>query len=99
MYLTAGDAGAVRAARAAEKLVTTVRAGDALAASEVEIDVLVMSSKDTAEHYAAGELEPPPLAVLRTAGDAGGAFETSDGATSRWAPAAPGSRGGQLRCG
>ena len=84
-YVTAADAGGVRAARAAERLVATVRAGEALAASGVELDVLVMSANDSAERYASGEFEPAPLAVVRTNGRAGGSFETADGATSHWA--------------
>src|SRR5918994_4077586 len=40
VYFTAGDAGAVRAARAARKLVSTVRAIDSLAEAGVQIDML-----------------------------------------------------------
>lgn len=90
VYLTAGDAGAVRAARAAGRLVATVRAGEALAGSRVQLDVLMMSAKDAAERYRAGEIEPPPLAVVRTDGAAGGWIETADRHSSRWtAPALP----------
>ena len=90
VYLTAGDAGAVRAARAAGRLVATVRAGEALAGSRVQLDVLVMSANDAAERCRAGEIEPPPLAVVRTDGAAGGWIETADRHSSRWtAPALP----------
>ena len=46
IYLTGGDAGAVRAARAARVLVATPRAMDALVPSGVRLDVLVGSSND-----------------------------------------------------
>ena len=39
------------------------------------------------ERYAPGDLDPPPLLVARTAGPAGGAFETADGRSGRWPPA------------
>ena len=49
IYFTGGDAGAVRAARAARVLVATPRAMDALAASGVQLDVLVRSAGDPGE--------------------------------------------------
>jgi ribokinase len=91
VYLTAGDPGAVRAARAARKLVATVRAAESLARAGVQIDVLVSSAEDEGERYAAGEIAPPPHSVARTAGAAGGWLETAEGARSAWeAPPLPG---------
>jgi ribokinase len=91
VYLTAGDPGAVRAARAARKLVATVRAADSLAEAAVEIDVLVSSTEDAGERYAPGDIAPPPRFVARTAGAAGGSLEAAEGATSTWAaPPLPG---------
>jgi ribokinase len=84
VYFTAGDAGAVRAARAARVLVATVRGLEALAASGVELDVLVASAKDPGERYEPGSLEPPPRVVVRTAGAAGGQWEAADGRHGRW---------------
>jgi ribokinase len=86
IYLTAGDPGAVRAARTAGKLVATVRAREALAKSGVRLDALVASANDRAEHYRHGEIEPTPALVVRTDGAAGGSVETADGRTSLWAP-------------
>jgi ribokinase len=87
LYLTAGDPGAVRAARAARKLVATVRAIEALAVAGVELDALVSSAKDKRESYTPGDIDPPPLLVARTSGGGGGTLVTADGRSSRWKPA------------
>lgn len=87
VYLTAGDPGAVRAARAARKLVSTVRAIDSLAEAGVQIDMLVSSAGDEGERYAPGDVAPPPLFVARTAGAAGGTLIAADGAETGWAAA------------
>jgi ribokinase len=86
-YLTAGDPAAVRAARAVGKLVATVRAGEALAHAGVRLDALVSSAKDRGERYESGEIDPPPLLVVRTAGAAGGSVVAADGRSSEWAAA------------
>ena len=69
VYFTAGDAAAVRMARAAGKLVATVRARDALAAS-VELDMMVSSANDEAEQY--GPRRSRPAATGRGANRRGG---------------------------
>ncbi len=86
VYLTAGDPGAARAARAAATLVSTARALDALKAAEVELDVLVSSANDAGERYTPGELDPPPRLVARTDGARGGSL-LGPGGASHWAPA------------
>jgi ribokinase len=92
VYFTAGDAAAVRAARAARTLVASVRAMEALAPAKVRLDALVASARDEGERYAAGELDPPPDLVVRTAGGDGGRFETATGEVSSWVAASlPGS--------
>ena len=68
VYFTAGDAGAVRAARAAKVLVSTARGLEALVEAAVQLDALVASGKDTGERYEEGQLQPPPRLVVRTAG-------------------------------
>lgn len=91
VYVTAGDPEALRAARAADRLVATVRARRGLASNGVRLDVLLSSGNDRGERYRPGDLEPAPLAVVRTAGAAGGSIETADGRTSDWAaPPLPG---------
>jgi ribokinase len=88
VYLTAGDAAAVRAARAAGKLVATVRAGKPLARAGTRLDALVSSALDLGEPYEPGKINPPPRLVVRTAGAAGGSLITAEGRRTRW-PAAP----------
>jgi ribokinase len=88
LYLTAGDAGAVREARRARTLVGTVRGIAALAEAAVELDALVASSRDRGERYEGG-LEPPPRHVVRTAGADGGEYETPAGERGRWEATAP----------
>jgi ribokinase len=84
VYFTAGDARAVRAARAARTLVATARGLDVLQDAGIRLDALVASSKDPGERYEPGDLDPPPLVVARTAGAGGGAFQTADGHSGRW---------------
>ena len=79
VYFTGGDAGALRAARRARALVATPRALDTLRAGGVTLDALVGSGRDAAERYRAGDIDPPPRVVVRTAGSRGGAFETAGG--------------------
>jgi ribokinase len=84
VYTTAGDPGAIRAARAASALVGTARDVDSVRAAGVELDALMSSSKDAGERYETGQLDPPPRIVVRTNGAAGGAYESSAGETGRW---------------
>jgi ribokinase len=85
VYFTAGDPSAARAARAARRLVATVRAKEALRG--VQVDMLVSSANDAGERYAPGDLEPPPMFVARSEGAAGGTLTSADGPSSRWAAA------------
>jgi ribokinase len=84
VYLTAGDAGAVRAARAAGVLVSTVRGIETLTEAAVELDALVSSRKDAGERYERGGLVPPPRVVVRTEGAAGGTWEDAGGERHRF---------------
>jgi len=84
VYLTAGDAAAVRRARAARVLVGTARALPTLAESGVALDALVASANDTGEAYRTGDLDPEPALVVRTAGAAGGSWETAAGERGEW---------------
>ena len=87
IYLTAGDRGAVRAARAARSLVATVRALPELNQAGVEIDALLSSANDDGERYSPGDLEPSPRMVARTDGAGGGELVAADGSSGRWPPA------------
>jgi ribokinase len=87
VYFTAGDAHAVRAARAARTLVSTARTIEPLTTAGVRLDMLVASSSDAGERYQPGDIEPPPRLVARTAGAAGGTVEAPDGSTTAWTAA------------
>jgi ribokinase len=84
VYLTAGDAGAVRAARRARKLVSTVRAIEPLRQAAVPLDALVSRAADEGERHPVGGLDPSPAFVVRTAGASGGQVIAADGRTTRW---------------
>ena len=87
VYFTAGDTGALRAARAARQLVATTRANDVLIPAQVQLDVLVRSARDPDEHYV--ELEPRPQFVAETDGATGGSLLAADGTDARWDAAPP----------
>jgi ribokinase len=87
LYFTAGDRGALQAARRAGRLVATPRAGDVLREAQVEIDVLVRSAGDAGEPYEPGDIVPPPRAVVASRGAAGGTIETADGQVHQWVAA------------
>jgi ribokinase len=72
VYFTAGDAGALQAARRARVLVATARELATLRRGAVVLDALVGSGDDLAERYAPGDLDPPPKLVVSTAGALGG---------------------------
>jgi ribokinase len=88
VYVTAGDDGALRAAREARVLVASPRAGKVLAKSGVALDALVYSDRDELESAFALALEPRPALLVATRGADGGRYETAEGETGTW-PAAP----------
>jgi ribokinase len=83
VYFTAGDPEAASRARRARTLVSTARGLETIAAARVELDALVASGADEGERYEAGELDPPPRIVVRTAGAKGGEWERA-GETGRY---------------
>jgi ribokinase len=88
VYFTAGDLGALRAARAARVLVANPRAHDALGHG-VEIDALVLSEKDEVERHAAERAEGEAELVVLTEGERGGSYRTRAGQSGRWTAVAP----------
>jgi ribokinase len=84
VYVTAGDDGALRAARAARVLVASPRAGRVLAESRVALDALVYSDRDHLESAFALALEPRPALLVATRGADGGRYETAEGKTGTW---------------
>jgi ribokinase len=87
VYFTAGDAAALRAARAARVVVATPRARDALGEADVALDALVLSDADEDERAWAAALAPPPRLVVYTEGAKGGRFTAAEGASGSFAAA------------
>ncbi len=85
VYVTGGDADAVRAARQARKVVATARVLPLLCAAGVQLDALVGSENDAAERYSDGDLTPRPQLVVRTNGSHGGHFVGLDGVRHAYA--------------
>jgi ribokinase len=79
VYFTGGDAGALRAARAARALVVTPRAHDALAGSGVAVDALVRSGNDPGEQEEPEEIGYSARLIFTTAGSKGGTYLGSEG--------------------
>jgi ribokinase len=86
VFFTAGDAAALRAARAARVLVATPRALPVLAAAGVRLDALVGSARDPGEAVAPGAIQPPPALEVRTEGGEGGRWVAADGRRGRFDP-------------
>ena len=84
VYFTAGDAGALRAARAARRLVATPRVLATLSEAGVPLDALVSSAHDEGERYAPGQIVPEPGVVVRTEGARGGSYVARDGREGRF---------------
>ncbi|MFL5908587.1 MAG: PfkB family carbohydrate kinase [Solirubrobacterales bacterium] len=87
VYVTAGDADAIRAAREAGVLVATPRTGPALTEANVQVDALVFSDLDEVERAFARALEPPSALLVATRGARGGRFETAEGQGGEWVAA------------
>ncbi len=99
VYFTAGDHGALRAARAARVLVANPRAHDALGHG-VPIDALVLSEKDEVELRAAERVDGEAELVVLTEGERGGSYRTRAGESGRWkAVALPGAPVDSYGCG
>ena len=81
VYFTGGDAGALRLARAARKLVATPRARNALAGSGVALDALVRSGHDAGEQDDPERLGYSARAIITTEGSQGGIYACADGRT------------------
>jgi ribokinase len=86
VYITGGDADAVRKARSANVVVATSRVLPLLREAGIQLDALVGSDNDAAEKYADGDLELRPRLVVRTDGGKGGTFTVADGERAHYAP-------------
>jgi ribokinase len=88
VYFTAGDAAALRAARAARVLVASPRAVDALGHG-VKLDALVLSGDDEVERGEAARAEGEAELLVFTDGARGGEYRERSGASGTWAAASP----------
>ena len=79
VYFTGGDAGSLRAARAAGTLVATPRARDALTGSDVTLDALVRSAGDAGEQDDRERDGWSARLTVATRGADGGTFTASAG--------------------
>ncbi len=84
VYVTGGDAAAVRHARAAKVVVATPRAAPGLVEAGVGLDALVMSATDANEQGVVERLDPLPDLVVSTRGSRGGGWAARDGRTGSW---------------
>ena len=94
VYFTGGDVDALRAARRAQVVVATPRAGDTLRRAGVKLDVLVRSAHDPVEGEAGEDIDPPPHRIVSTAGSEGGRWVGEDHTSGTWRSAGlPGEHG------
>jgi ribokinase len=88
VYFTAGDLGALRAARAARMLVASPRAVDALGHG-VALDALVLSGDDEIERDEAARAREEAELVVLTEGASGGSYRERAGRSGAWAASRP----------
>ena len=86
VYFTAGDLGALRAARAARVLVASPRAIDALGQG-VQLDALVLSGDDAIERRQVARAQDEAQLVVFTKGARGGAYRERSGKSGTWTAA------------
>src|SRR5262249_20626611 len=100
IYFTAGDVAALRAARAAARvLVASPRAVHALGHG-VAIDALVSSGDDEAERHQVERVQGDAALIVRTEGARGGSYTTGRGGSGSWEAARlPGARVDSYGCG
>lgn len=88
VYFTAGDVGALHAARAGRALVASPRATEALGHG-VALDALVLSASDAIEREEAIAAEGEAELVVYTEGAQGGINREREGETGSWTAAVP----------
>jgi ribokinase len=88
VYFTAGDLGALRAARRARVLVASPRAVDALGRG-VTLDALVLSGDDAIERRLTARAQDEAELVVFTEGVRGGAYRERSGKSGRWEAVKP----------
>jgi len=88
VYFTAGDLGALQAARTARVLVASPRARDALGHG-VALDALVLSGEDAIERREATRAREEAELVVSTEGERGGSYRARTGPSGAWPAASP----------
>jgi ribokinase len=88
VYFTAGDVGALRAARAAKVLVSSPRALDALGHG-IALDALVLSADDAVERREVAGAQSDAELLVSTEGAHGGRYRERDGTDGSWTAAVP----------
>jgi ribokinase len=89
IYFTAGDTGALRAARAAARvLVASPRARVALGHG-IALDALVLSGNDQNERRESARGQAETALVVLTEGERGGSYRARSGESGRWAATVP----------
>ncbi len=88
VYFTAGDRGALRAARAARVVVASPRAVDALGYG-VPLDALVLSADDAIEREEASDVQREAELIVWTDGARGGSYRHRSGERGTWAASRP----------
>lgn len=88
VYFTAGDQGALRAARTAGVLVSSPRALHALGHG-IPLDALVLSADDAVERREAAAARGDARLVVSTEGAHGGSYRGADGDCGTWQAADP----------
>ncbi|HWY91038.1 MAG TPA: PfkB family carbohydrate kinase [Solirubrobacteraceae bacterium] len=88
VYFTAGDVGALHAARAARVLVASPRATDALGHG-VALDALVSSAKDAIERDEVARAREEAELIVATEGAHGGVYRERGGGSGSWTAAPP----------
>ncbi len=91
IYFTAGDLGALQAARAARVLVSSPRALHALGHG-VPLDALVSSAEDAVEQREATAAQADARLVVATEGAHGGSYREARAGSSKWQAASSGLR-------
>jgi ribokinase len=84
VYVTGGDAAALRAARRGQRLIATPRAAAGVRAAGVQLDALVGSANDRLEALDADALTPPPALVVHTKGAKGGDWQGVERRSGNW---------------
>jgi ribokinase len=87
VYFTAGDRGALAAARCARALVASPRAREALGGRP--LDAIVLSADDAIERAALEGIEQDANLIAFTEGERGGSYRLRSGESGRWAALEP----------